>query len=254
MNFGENLRALRLAAGLTQEELARRIGARKQTLSRYESSSRQPGIMTARKIADALGVSLERLTGPEALFASESPLASPAESCPVVPIYNNLNEPGKAEYLRYGRYLSGQPEYQAEKASPPVEYIRHYLTAAAAGYAAPIEGEDYELIPKGTGVPARADFCIDIAGDSMEPYIKDGQMVYVQRGADLKEFEVGIFFVDGDVYCKQWCEGYSGELYLLSANPGREDANITIPRDSGRNCVCFGKVLLPKKLPRPVYD
>ncbi len=135
----------------------------------------------------------------------------------------------------------------------PVEYIRHYLTAAAAGYAAPIEGEDYELIPRGKNVPAKADFCIDIDGDSMEPYIQNGQQVYVQRDTELQEFDVGIFFVDGDVYCKQWCVDFSGALYLLSANPKREDANIRIPRDSVRNVVCFGKVLLPKKLPQPVY-
>ena len=87
----------------------------------------------------------------------------------------------------------------------------------------------------------------------MLPYIKDGDLVYVRRDVPLEEFDVGIFYVDGDVYCKQWCVDYSGTLRLLSANPQRQSANISIPKDSGRSCVCFGKVLLPKRLPRPTY-
>ena len=113
--------------------------------------------------------------------------------------------------------------------------------------------EDYEEIPLPQGAPADADFCIDISGDSMEPFIRDGDRVYVKRGAPIKEFEPGIFFVDGDVFCKQFCPGYAGETYLLSANPKRQDANITIHRDSGRDCIYFGKVLLNQKLPKPQY-
>ena len=131
--------------------------------------------------------------------------------------------------------------------------IRHYTTAAAAGYAAPIEGEDYELIPCGEEVPARADFCIEISGDSMEPYIHDGQRIYVKRDESLRPFEVGVFFVDGDVYCKQWCVDYLGTTHLLSANPAREDASLHIERDSGRSLICFGKVLLKQTPPAPVY-
>ena len=88
----------------------------------------------------------------------------------------------------------------------------------------------------------------------MEPFIPDGSLVYVRRGAPLQEFEVGIFFVDGDVFCKQWCVDYTGTLHLLSANPLRRDANLAIARDSGRSCVCFGKVLLSRSLPAPRYQ
>ena len=85
------------------------------------------------------------------------------------------------------------------------------------------------------------------------PFIPDGSLVYVRRGAPLQEFDVGIFFVDGDVFCKQWCVDYAGTLHLLSANPVRQDANIEIPRAAGRSCICFGKVLLDHRLPQPSY-
>ena len=87
----------------------------------------------------------------------------------------------------------------------------------------------------------------------MAPWIPDGSLVYVRRDSPLEEFDVGVFFVDGDVYCKQWCRDYEGVLHLLSANPERQDANLRLAGDSGRSVVCFGKVLLNEKLPRPVY-
>ena len=61
MNFGDKLRSLRLSVGLTQEELASRCGMKKQNISRYENSDREPNIRTAKIIADALGVTLEDL-------------------------------------------------------------------------------------------------------------------------------------------------------------------------------------------------
>ena len=169
-------------------------------------------------------------------------------------IYDGLNPAAQSELCRYGEYLMSREECRAEETQARVDYIRHYLTAAAAGYAAPIEGEDYELIEKDADTPPRADFCIDISGDSMEPYIKDGERVYVQRDQSLNDLDVGIFYLDGDVYCKQYCRDYNGTVMLLSANPTREDANRYISRRSGRTLVCFGKVLLGKKLPMPVYD
>ena len=182
---------------------------------------------------------------------SEATRQSVSPSHPAILTYEALNESGQSELLRYGRALSQNPRYRAAK--PKITYIKHYLTAAAAGYAAPIEGEDYELIERPADAPAQADFCISIAGDSMAPWIPDGSLVYVRRDSPLEEFDVGVFFVDGDVLCKQYCTDSFGTLYLLSANPRREDANRIIPRSSDSTVVCFGKVLLKRKLPKPIY-
>jgi transcriptional regulator with XRE-family HTH domain len=59
--FGEKLKTARLAAGMTQEELAEKCGMKKQSISRYENSEREPNIRTAKKLADALNISLESL-------------------------------------------------------------------------------------------------------------------------------------------------------------------------------------------------
>ena len=57
--FGVKLRALRLAAGLTQQELADRVGTNTVGLSRLENGAVLPSWDTAVRIAAALGVSLD---------------------------------------------------------------------------------------------------------------------------------------------------------------------------------------------------
>jgi phage repressor protein C with HTH and peptisase S24 domain len=109
------------------------------------------------------------------------------------------------------------------------------------------------LKPVSEVTPAAADFAVTISGDSMEPYIRDGETVYVQRDATLAEFDVGVFHVDGDVLCKQFCLDAYRNLHLLSANPAREDANRRIASTSTSSVVSYGKVLLPHKLPKPEY-
>lgn len=60
--FGARLRELRLAAGLTQAELAERSGMHVQSLTKLELGEREPAWATALDLAQALGVSCEAFT------------------------------------------------------------------------------------------------------------------------------------------------------------------------------------------------
>lgn len=250
--FAENLMHQLEIHGEKQIALAKLLNVSKSTISAYCAGNQIPRMDKLEMLAKHFGVSLaELLENKPEKTAQITPLyrkTQPASE--IEETYFALNASGQAELIRYGRELARHDKYRAGAA---VEYIRHYIVPAAAGYASPIEGEDYELVERAGNVPAEADFSISIQGDSMEPYIPDGSIVYVKRDLALTEFDTGIFFVDGDVFCKQWCVDYQGTLHLLSANPSRQDANIIIPRDSGRTCLCFGKVLLPAKLPQPIY-
>lgn len=254
MTIGDRISKRRKEMGLTQDELAKKMGYKsKAAISKIETNVNDITQSTVVKFAEALDTTVAYLMGWEKQEASPAVTKSAVlslshEESRLVKLYRRADEIDKRTVMTVlSRYEA------AEDPAPPIRYIRHYLVPAAAGYASPIEGEEYENVPMPPDAPQEADFCIEIQGDSMEPFIQDGQRVYVKQGAPLQEFDPGIFFVDGDVFCKQWCPGYAGETYLLSANPKREDANITIFRDSGRSCVYFGKVLLDKKLPRPNY-
>lgn len=144
-----------------------------------------------------------------------------------------------------------QPEASEPAAPAEILYIREYVTPAAAGYASPAEGEDYRMIVREADVPDSADFAVRIAGDSMEPYIQDGSRVYVSRTNELSVGDVGIFFVDGDMKCKQYCEDSEGNIYLFSLNRARKDADTIITASSGITVFCFGKVILKRRPPLP---
>jgi transcriptional regulator with XRE-family HTH domain len=59
--LGRKLQHLRLAAGLTQEELARRAGLPVWSLRNWEHDHRLPGLLPVYKLAKALGVPMEEL-------------------------------------------------------------------------------------------------------------------------------------------------------------------------------------------------
>ena len=80
----------------------------------------------------------------------------------------------------------------------------------------------------------------------MEPVIHDGDTVLVRRDR-VENGDVGMFFVDGDMKCKQYCRDNFGNVYLLSLNRDRADADVSVPASSGITLCCFGKVLLDRR-------
>ena len=104
-------------------------------------------------------------------------------------------------------------------------------------------GEDYDSIPVTDGVPAAAEFAVRIQGDSMAPFIADGDVVYVNHDP-LKAGDVGIFCVDGEMFCKQYYKDPAGTVFLFSLNRARADADLVLTAGCGRTLVCFGRVIL----------
>ena len=137
--------------------------------------------------------------------------------------------------------------YQAELERPAPEresrVIPLYRTPAAAGYAAPVFGEDFDYLAISDEIPQAAEFAVRIQGDSMVPYIADGDVVYVNRDP-LAAGDVGIFCVDGEMFCKQYYKDPAGTVYLFSLNRARSDADLVLTAGSGRTLVCFGRVIL----------
>ncbi len=66
VKFSEHLAALRKQKGLTQQQLAERVGVHVVQLRRYEAGSSQPTLDVIRGIAVALGISADEL-----LFATD---------------------------------------------------------------------------------------------------------------------------------------------------------------------------------------
>lgn len=63
--FAGRLRELRSQRGLTQSELANRIGVNKQTISQYERGVREPNFETLDALCDYFNVSSDYILGKE---------------------------------------------------------------------------------------------------------------------------------------------------------------------------------------------
>ena len=59
----QKLRELRKARGLTQQQLADKVGISNVSLSNYERGTQMPDILTLTKLANAIGVSTDTLLG-----------------------------------------------------------------------------------------------------------------------------------------------------------------------------------------------
>lgn len=61
--FNENLKLARERKGLSQKDVAEKIGVAKSTYSLYESGNREPNVQTIKKIADLLKITADELLG-----------------------------------------------------------------------------------------------------------------------------------------------------------------------------------------------
>ena len=248
MLFTEKLDALMAERGMTRGRLADETGIPYNTIvGFYTKGYKNIKLGNLRRISEYFGVSIDVLADDSA------PLYNIEEIAPAFPEkkYSALSEKERNFVNNMIDGLLDMRSSDGQEETKEPAYIREYVTPAAAGYASPAEGEDYVLVPREDSVPASADFAVRISGDSMEPYIADGSRVYVSRTTELTDGDVGIFFVDGDMKCKQYCEDTFGNIYLFSLNRNRSDADMTIFASSGITVFCFGKVLLKKRPPLP---
>ncbi len=63
MNLNENIRKLRMGAGISQVEFAKRIGVTKQCVSNWENDNILPSVEMLVKIAEFFSVSTDCLLG-----------------------------------------------------------------------------------------------------------------------------------------------------------------------------------------------
>ena len=61
MTLGERIQKYRKMKGLSQEEVAEKIGVSRQTISKWESNLSSPDIQSCKAMADVFGISLEEL-------------------------------------------------------------------------------------------------------------------------------------------------------------------------------------------------
>lgn len=224
--FPERLKELRNETGISISELADKINIAKSTLSRYEASKMEPTLAVIVKIANFFNVSLDWLAGNSSI---REPFIT---SNNIVKIYNELNDNQKRELYRYTNYLKNSNVEYREKSRVKI------VGQTACG--APIEyGDSYaQDIDDVHDIPREADYALNVNGDSMEPLIKNGQLIYVRQCPDVENGTIAVVEIDGAVTCKKVYKR-DDHIELHSINTVYEPIIIT----SG-NFRILGKVLL----------
>ena len=138
-------------------------------------------------------------------------------------------------------FLDMQYEYEKEE-SMKLEESFPTITKTLYGYA-PSAGsgnylpdtidENYIVIPD-TPKNRKADYIIEVGGDSMEPEYMDGERVLVKKQDSVEIDEIGVFVINGDAYIKQF---KSDRLHSL--NPKRGDIYF----EENQTITCMGKVI-----------
>ena len=248
MSFGEQLKRRRKELGLSRAELANRLGVSQSAVGNYETGVSAPKEDILLQIFDALQVDPNYLY--RGSFRGGAGLSCTTEEQSLLEKYRRLGLTGRQTVHTLVDALERlQTESEQEQPAPEPRVIPLYRSPAAAGYAAPAFGEDYEPLTVTGDVPSGAELAVRIQGDSMEPYIHDGSVVYVNHDP-LASGDVGIFCVDGDMLCKQYHKDALGMVYLFSLNRRRADADVVFYRGSGRSLTCFGRVMM-RTLPLP---
>lgn len=247
MSFGERMRARREELGLSRTLLARRLGVSASAIGNYETGISFPKEEVMLRLFDCLQTDPNYLfqdsfsTGRQVLSQSERTLLTQ---------YRGLSPVGRETVRSVVDALCAyRDDLEAGGGEQESRLIPLYRSPAAAGYAAPVFGEDFDYIPVTDDVPQAAEFAVRIQGDSMEPFIADGSVAYVNRDP-LQDGDVGIFYVDGDMLCKQYYKDPAGVVYLFSLNRARADADVVFGPSSGRTLACFGRVIL-RTMPLP---
>ena len=242
MSFSERLRARREELGLSRTELAEQLGVTVNAIGNYETGTSFPKENIMLKLFDCLRVDPNYLYRDS--FRSGEYVLTHQERI-LLDQYRSLSATGRETVRSVTAALCAYRDEIEESVAEPEEprLIPLYRNPAAAGFAAPVAGEDYDLIPVKDDVPRGAEFAVRIQGDSMEPHIRDNSVVYVNRDP-LQPGDVGIFCVDGSMLCKQYYHDPMGVVYLFSLNRERADADVVLTQSSGRFLTCFGRVMM----------
>lgn len=137
--IGAQIKQLRLAAGMTQRELAQRINVGNTTLSQYENGARVPSDEVKLKIAMVFGVSVDYLLGatdsrePKSKMPAASAVAQRPAEAAIAGELGSLSDRQLDRLLGYIQALKELPEGAASQNTAIVEKNASEESSSAAG-------------------------------------------------------------------------------------------------------------------------
>lgn len=204
--IGTQISLLRKKFGLTQEDLANKLGFSKQTISNWETGLKTPRMGAIQKIADLFNVSKS--------FIIEGIEELPSTS--IEKIYNQLTPPRQQKVYDFAKHeleeqqnpgqnnkIHSLQRYRELKEQKEEFVDIDWYGCASAGTGEFIfDTKEVISLPK-KQIPIEADFCLTVNGDSMEPVIYDQDYIFVSKQDTLFNGNVGVVIVDGEAFIKK---------------------------------------------------
>jgi len=237
--LNERLFGLRLKEILDEnkenlESLSKKIKISPSSLSRYVAGKMSPKITTIQVISELFGINPVWLMGYDVPKYSDN-----REVIKVTNLYKSLNKNNQEKTIDYMEYLkSKQSSLEISEDVTPYMSTIKIVGQTAAG--SPLEYGDSinDDIDNLSDVPPNADFALTVKGDSMEPLIKNGSIIYIHSQEDVENGTVSVVEIDGAVTCKKVYKE-DNQLKLVSLNDKYEPMLI----DKG-DVRILGKVIL----------
>ena len=239
----ENLKSARKKSGKTQKEVADLLGVGQSTYKNYECGLREPNGDTIVALANLFGVSTDYLLGRptaqpptdalERLFTEKSFSALEEE---LLRKYMELPHEARQAVVRFINDATAKALQRKNGTTPQkLLVMKRSLHKVSAGTGYDLNDSDaWETVTvKDTDDSRKADFLLEIEGDSMETTFHDGETVCVQQTPSVEVGEIGVFWVDGCGYIKELGNGC-----LISHNSSYDP----IPLQGTENR-CIGRVL-----------
>ena len=194
-SFGERLKKVRKEKGITQLKLAQLSGVAQSSISACELGKSQPSVEITKKLAKVLGVSVDYLLG-----RTDTPNLPSLEE--IMSSFNKKLEEEQKDSILTKLKLKLIPVYDGANAGeigafPDANVIQFFAT-----------------IP----IDSTGRYGVIVHGDSMEPEIKDGDIVVVDPNQEVSNGKRAVVFVDGGVLVKRIYR-QNGTVSFVSDNP-----------------------------------
>ena len=188
MSFSELLKQCRKKQGISQAELASKLGVTQQAVGKWESGKSSPDPSTVARIAELLNTTADYLLG---LYRPVSNVSAPEERF-------------------FGSY--------SESLIPVIGTVK-------AGYGALAFEEDYGQEYARVKDPSNY-FYLVVRGDSMEPRIHDGDLVAIRSQPEVEQGEIAAVRI-GDEATLKHVYLHENFIELRPENPAFESIILT---------------------------
>ena len=220
-NWNKRIRAAREAQKMTRKMVVQKMqqflpesekAVTTRSLISWEAGEREPRVTEGVALAKALG--FEDVVD---LYLDSKP---------------KLNQVGQQRLGEYRSMLLHTAEF-TEKPEPTLRLLPVYLQPASAGTGQWLDDDAQEMTEVDESVPAKAEFGVRIAGDSMEPRFVNGQTVWVKAAQDANNGDIVLCTLNDQGYCKKLRKDENG-IALISLNkkyapiPVREEDEFRI--------------------------